>query len=43
MVTENIDLNFEYNTQSFNLKQKGGNVKTHNKLQTVQVGVAYKF
>ncbi len=43
MVTENIDLNFEYNTQSFNLKQKGGDVKTHNKLQTVQVGVAYKF
>jgi opacity protein-like surface antigen len=43
MVTENIDLNFEYNTQSFNLKQKGGNKKTHNKLQTVQVGVAYKF
>ncbi len=43
MVTENIDLNFEYNTQSFNLKEKGGNKKTHNKLQTVQVGVAYKF
>jgi opacity protein-like surface antigen len=43
-VTDNIDLNFEYNTQSFNLSNKKVNdLKIHNKLQTVQVGVAYKF